>query len=71
MLKEEIKKECLSNTELFNEICTVTGKTPTGCIQFLQRNSSKELKSIDVCNAIKKYTGFTEEQIYEPQKIVA
>ena len=68
MLKEEIKKKCLSDADLFAEICSVTGKNPNTGVQFLYRNSSHELRSYEVLEVIKKHTGLTELEILEPLK---
>ena len=66
MLREEIKKMCLENTELFAELCIKTEKKPNACLQFLNRNSSMELRSFEVLGIIKKHTGLTELEILEP-----
>ena len=66
MLREEIKKMCLGNTELFAELCIKTEKKPNACLQFLNRNSSMELRSFEVLEIIKKHTGLTEHEILEP-----
>lgn len=65
MLKEEIKKRCTDEPELFAEICKVTGKNPNACLQFLNRNSSMELRSFEVLTVIKRYTGLNEIDILE------
>ena len=52
MLREEVKKICLENTELFAELCIKTEKKPNACLQFLNRNSSMELRSFEVLEII-------------------
>ena len=66
MLKEEIKKKCLEDADLFADLCATTGKIPNACLQFLNRNSSIELRSYEVLQVIKKHTGLTEEDILNP-----
>ena len=66
MLKEEIKKKCLEDADLFADLCATTGKIPNACLQFLNRNSSIELRSYEVVGVIKKHTGLTEEDILNP-----
>lgn len=66
MLKEEIKKKCLEDADLFADLCATTGKIPNACLQFLNRNSSIELRSYEVLQVIKKHTGLIEEDILNP-----
>jgi hypothetical protein len=68
MLTVKIQKLCLESPQLFCDLALATNKKPNTLLQTLKRNSSKELKTVDVMNVIVKHTGFSQEKIYSSIK---
>lgn len=71
MLLPEIKEKCMNDAQLLANIAAVVNKTPIATWQMLNRNSSKQLSSVYVVQAISDYTGFTQDQILSPEKVEA
>ena len=71
MLTAEIRNRCLNDAQLLANIAKVTSKSPRAALQMIFRNTSKELLSVHVVKELMDYTGFTQEQILEPEKVEA
>lgn len=71
MLKREIVEKCMNDAVLLALLCDITGKSPNAMLMMLYRNTSAQLRDIDVVNKIADYTGLTQDQILLNQKVEA
>ena len=64
ILKLEFRDRIYNDHNIIGILCTITGKNPNTCLQFVYRNCSKELLSIDVVDAICNYYGLKRGDIF-------
>ena len=54
---------CKTEISLFADLCKATGKTPSGILMCLHRNSAPILHTSAVLELIEKYTGLEKHKI--------
>ena len=69
IVKDKVFRKILEDQNLRDILMVVTGLREPGVKAFAGRRSQKSVKDIDVVEAIKKYTGWNDEEIFETIEI--
>ncbi|RNA61458.1 hypothetical protein D1631_05675 [Chryseobacterium nematophagum] len=65
IVKEEVFRKILEDKKLRDILIIVTGIRDSGVCSFARRRSQNRIKNEDILNAIRKYTGWNDNQIFE------
>lgn len=61
----------MNDPQLLANIAILLHKTPIATWKMIERNSSKQLRDIDVVKAIADYTNLSQEEILSPINVEA
>lgn len=69
IVKDEVFAKVLSDVKLRDLLIQVTGIRDSGVCSFARRKSQNRIKNEDILNAIRDYTGWSDDEIFEKESL--